>query len=312
MPIIQRTVLSPTGRIDQWLSDEFEVSRSAASRWCKQGRVLVDGKKIKASAKLVAGTSIEVDVPNPESSEIVFQEMEIDIVFEDEHVIVVDKPSGLVVHPGSGNPDGTLINGLVNRIESGVGEHLRPGIVHRIDKDTSGLLVLAKTQEAFDCLKFQFKNHSIERQYMAIVWGEVETQTVEASLGRNPNQRIKFTVLEDGKNATTHVTLVATGIPAQSGKGGQISLVECRLETGRTHQIRVHMQSIGNPLLGDPLYGRKGQLPAAWKPLHSQLQGQLLHAQTLGFLHPNGDWMRFTSGIPEQFYEVMSFARITV
>ena len=312
MPIIERTLSSSTGRIDQWLAGEFEVSRSAAGRWCKQGRVLVDGKRVKASAKLLSGMLVQVDIPKPVSSEILFQEMELNLVFEDQDLIVVDKPSGLVVHPGTGNLDGTLINGLVDRIEEGVGDHLRPGIVHRIDKDTSGLLVLAKTQRAFDGLKAQFKAHSIDRRYQAIVWGEIESQTIDAPLGRNPNQRIKFAIRDDGKNAVTHITSLATGIPAQSGKGGQISVIECRLETGRTHQIRVHLKHLGNPLLGDPLYGRKGQLTAAWKSLHGQLSGQLLHAKTLGFDHPNGTRMTFESPIPQQFQDVISFARIAM
>ena len=237
--------------------------------------------------------------------------MDLDIVFEDDDVLLVNKPTGLVVHPGIGNLDGTLINGLVNRIQPNVGEEFRPGIVHRIDKDTSGLLVLAKTPSAFICLKSQFRDHSIERRYLGLCWGELESQTIEEPLGRHPTHRVKFAVCLDGKSAVTHVDPLQKGIPAQSGKGGTVSLVECRLETGRTHQIRVHMQHIGNPLLGDPLYGRKGQLPSAWRPLISTLKGQMLHAQTLGFNHPNGQRMSFSSELPSQFNDIQTFARLS-
>ena len=300
------------GRLDQWLAAELGVSRSAVGKWCKEGRVTLDGKLLKASVKPKVGQVIVVDVPEADPIEVVSQNIVISIVYEDDDVIVVNKPAGMVVHPGAGNLSGTLINGLVHKIDDGVGEPMRPGIVHRIDKDTSGLLVIAKTLRAFDCLKFQFKAHSIERRYWALVWGEVAVQTIDKSLGRHPTKRVKFAVVEDGKRAVTHVQPLAHGIPAQSGKGGLVSLVECRLETGRTHQIRVHMESIGHPLLGDPFYGRKGDPTSAWKPIVKGLNGQLLHAKTLGFQHPNGESMRFDSEIPTAFQGVLDFARVQI
>ena len=253
-----------------------------------------------------------MDVPTPDPVEVTPQDMVIDIVYEDVDVIVVNKPAGMVVHPGAGNPSGTLINGLVHKIEGGVGEQMRPGIVHRIDKDTSGLLVIAKTLRAFESLKSQFQDHSIERRYWALVWGDVTAQTIDKSIGRHPTKRVKFAVIEDGKRAVTHVQSLGQGIPAQSGKGGLVSLVECRLETGRTHQIRVHMESIGHPLLGDSFYGRKGDPTSAWKPVVKELTGQLLHAKTLGFRHPDGEWMRFDSEIPTEFQRVLDFARVQI
>jgi len=307
----------PTGlvsseRLDQWLSTHLDESRSAVGKWCKEGRVLLNGKKCKASIKLKGGEVLEIDRPTLDPTTVLSEEIDVSIVFEDADLIVVNKPSGMVVHPGAGNPSGTLINGLVSKIEKGVGEALRPGIVHRIDKDTSGLLVVAKSQRAFECLKAQFKDHSIERRYWALAWGEVSAQTIDQPLGRHPTKRVKFAVVEEGKHAVTHVQPLAHGIPAQSGKGGLVSLVECRLETGRTHQIRVHMESIGHPLLGDPFYGRKGDPTSAWRPVVAGLTGQMLHAKTLGFQHPNGESMRFDSEIPIRLQEVLDFARVTV
>ncbi len=301
-----------SGRLDQWVSKQLSVSRSAVGKWCKEGRVTLNGKSLKASGKPKSGQCIVVDVPEADPISVIPQDLEIDIVYEDVDVVVVNKPAGMVVHPGAGNPSGTLINGLVDKIDEGVGEPMRPGIVHRIDKDTSGLLVIAKTHRAFDCLKAQFQDHSIERRYLALAWGEVTTQTIDKALGRHPTKRVKFAVVEDGKRAVTHVQPLAHGIPAQSGKGGLVSLVECRLETGRTHQIRVHMESIGHPLLGDPFYGRKGDPTSAWRPVLKGLTGQLLHAKTLGFQHPNGDWMQFDSEIPTEFQGVLDFARVQV
>ena len=234
----------------------------------------------------------------------------IDIVNEDTDVIAINKPRV----GGSSRcwqSIETLINGLVHKIEM-AWVKMRPGIVHRIDKDTSGLLVVAKTLRAFDCLKVQFQDHSIERRYWAIAWGEVTAQTIEKPLGRHPTKRVRFAVVEDGKHAVTHIQPLGQGIPAQSGKGGLVSLVECRLETGRTHQIRVHMESIGHPLLGDPFYGRKGDPTSAWKPVVKGLTGQLLHAKTLGFQHPNGELMRFDSQIPSEFQTVLDFARVQI
>ena len=293
------------------MAEYFSVSRSEAARWCKQGRVLVNGEIVKASLKCKANMIIVVDVPEAEPTYVIPEDIPIDLVYEDDDVIVVNKASGMVVHPGAGNPSGTLINGLVHKISEDVGEAMRPGIVHRIDKDTSGLLVVAKTSRAFDSLKQQFKAHNIERRYWALVWGDVSAQTSDKPLGRHPIKRIRFAVVENGKQAVTHIVPLASGIPVHSGKGGLVTLVECRLETGRTHQIRVHMESIGHPLLGDPFYGRKGDPTSAWKPVVADLNGQLLHAKTLGFQHPNGRIMRFDTEIPIRLQEVLDFARVT-
>ena len=224
---------------------------------------------------------------------------------------MVNKPAGMVVHPGAGNPSGTLISGLVDKIEGGVGEPIRPGIVRNVDKDTTGSSLLQRPC-GFDCLKSQFQDHSIERRYWALVWGEVPSQTIDKAIGRHPTKRVKFAVVENGRRAVTHIQPLAQGIPAQSGKGGLVSLVECRLETGRTHQIRVHMELIGHPLLGDPFYGRKSDSTSAWKPVVKGLNGQLLHAKTLGFQHPKGEWMRFDSEIPPGFQTVLDFASIQI
>lgn len=300
------------GRLDQWLSTQLCVSRSQIGKWCKEGRITIQAKPVKASLKLRVGQQLDVVIPESEPTTVIPQDISIPLVYEDDDVIVVNKPVGMVVHPGAGNPSGTLINGLVQKIDEGVGETLRPGIVHRIDKDTSGLLVIAKTQRAFDCLKSQFQDHGIERRYWALAWGEVSAQTIDKPLGRHSTKRVKFAVVEDGKHAVTQITPLAQGIPAQSGSGGLVTLVECRLETGRTHQIRVHMESIGHPLLGDPFYGRKGDPTSAWKPVVKGLAGQLLHAKTLGFQHPNGEWMRFDSEIPSGFQDVLDFARVNL
>ena len=312
MPQQRLTVPANAGRLDQWLSTSLGVSRSSVGKWCKEGRVTLGGKSLKASAKPKLGHTIVVDVPEPDPIEVIPQDMTIEIVYEDDDVIVVKKPAGMVVHPGAGNPSGTLINGLVHKIDDGVGEQMRPGIVHRIDKDTSGLLVIAKSVRAFDCLKSQFQAHSIERRYWAIAWGEVKAKTIDKPLGRHPTKRVRFAVVDDGKRAVTHIKPLAQGIPPQSGKGGLVSLVECRLETGRTHQIRVHMECTGNPLLGDPFYGRKGDPTSAWKPVVKRLTGQLLYAKTLGFQHPNGEWMLFDSEIPTDFQVILDFARIVL
>ncbi len=301
-----------SGRLDRWVSKQLSVSRSAVGKWCKEGRVTLQGKRLKASVKLKVGQQISVDMPVVDPVQVMPQEIEIDTVHEDADIVVVNKPAGMVVHPGAGNLSGTLINGLVEKVEEGVGETMRPGIVHRIDKDTSGLLVIAKTQRAFDALKAQFKMHTIERRYWALAWGEVTAQTIDKPVGRHPTKRVRFAIVENGKHAVTHVQPLAYGIPAQSGKGGLVSLVECRLETGRTHQIRVHMESIGHPLLGDAFYGRKGDPTSAWKPVAKGLKGQLLHAKTLGFQHPNGESMRFDSEIPTEFQGVLDFARVQV
>jgi len=299
------------GRMDVWISVQLGVSRASVQKWCKANRVLVDGRQVKASSKLTNGQRVVVSIPPPPSTTIIPQEMDLDIQYIDEQVIVVNKPAGMVVHPGKGNPDGTLANGIVHLIAEDTGEALRPGIVHRIDKGTSGLLVISRTERSLQFLADQFAAHSVERKYLALAWGELGNGQVEEPLGRHQTDRIKFMVREDGKRALTYYSSLAAGIPAKSGSGGLISLVQCQLETGRTHQIRVHMKHIGHPLVGDSLYGRSG-CTAVWKERLSSLNRQMLHAWTLGFEHPDGKRLRFSIDPPQDFLETAQFAGIDV
>lgn len=264
------------------------LSRERLKRAISAGQVSLDGRLVRDPAtKVKAGQAYQLDLPPPEPMENVAQAIALDIVFEDEHLLVVNKPAGLVVHPACGNPDGTLVNALLHHCAgqlSGIGGVARPGIVHRIDKDTSGLLVVAKTDPAHQGLAAQFKAHSIERVYTAVTAGLLKQGeiTIEGWLGRSEQDRKKMAVLPEGrgKHAVTHVERL-------HGFGLLASLVEARLETGRTHQVRVHLASIGHGLLGDPLYGRL----AARSPLKALLADltfsrQALHAGVLGFIHP--------------------------
>ena len=297
-------------RVDAWLSEQVEYSRTEVGRWCKQGLVQVDGVPCKASLKLKGGERITADIPIAPNTEIIPEAMDLDIMYMDDQLIVINKPAGLVVHPGKGNFRGTLLHGIVHLVEEDTGDRLRPGIVHRIDKDTSGILVVARTTLALQHLAKQFADHSMERTYWALVWGDVSEGKVNQPVGRDPHNRLRFSVQERGKWAVTHYRRIAEGIPERSREGGRVSLVECQLETGRTHQIRVHMKHIGHQLVGDPLYGRK-QSSVAWKPMLDRVHGQMLHAKTLGFIHPSGERMQFSVDPPPLFQEVMEFARVT-
>jgi len=257
------------------------------------------------AAKAVAGTAYEVAVPDPTPAHNIAQDIALDIVFEDEHLLVVDKPAGLVVHPAAGNFDGTLVNALLHHCAgrlSGIGGVARPGIVHRIDKDTSGLLVVAKTDPAHEGLSAQFARHSIDRRYKAIVVGIPTSGSVDAPLARSPHDRKKVAIIASGKRAVTHYTLIE---PLR-----EAALIECRLETGRTHQVRVHMASIGHQLLGDPVYGRA-------KPAHRELlkrldfHRQALHAARLGFIHPvTSCALAFESEMPHDMQVLFSALRV--
>jgi 23S rRNA pseudouridine1911/1915/1917 synthase len=255
------------------------------------------------SRKASAGMRFQVTIPAPTPAHNEAQDIALNVVFEDEHLIVIDKQAGLVVHPAAGNFDGTLVNALLHHCAgnlSGIGGVLRPGIVHRIDKDTSGLMVAAKTDRAHEGLAAQFKEHSIDRRYKAIVSGRLLNPkgTIDAPLGRSPANRKKMAIVADGKRAVTHYGLV------RQLKDG--ALVECRLETGRTHQVRVHMASIGHPLLGDPAYGRA-------KPAHRAVletlgfRRQALHAAHLGFIHPvKSHALAFESEMPADMQELFN------
>lgn len=298
-------------RLDKALSTASGLSRERIKTLLGEGRVLLGGKPaVQASAKPGPGTAFEIRIPAAIPAQAQAQDIPLSIVFEDEHLIVIDKPAGLVVHPAAGNLDGTLVNALLHHCAinnggqlSGIGGVVRPGIVHRIDKDTSGLLVVAKSDAAHEGLARQFADHSIERAYFALVAGlpVPPAGTVHGAIGRSDHDRKKMAVLHDlnkrGKHAVTHYRLVESLGPA--------SLVECRLETGRTHQVRVHMASIGHPLLGDPVYGRTpAPLRAALAQLH--FARQALHAAVLGFIHPvTGASLRFESKLPADMAELL-------
>lgn len=285
-------------RLDKALAQVSGLSRERIKALMGEGRIVLDGVVAsQASIKPVAGTRFAITVPAAAPAEAVAQDIPLTIVFEDAHLIVVDKPAGLVVHPAAGNLDGTLVNALLHHCQgqlSGIGGVARPGIVHRIDKDTSGLLVVAKTDAAHEGLAKQFADHSIHRAYRAIVSGTPRPPagTVRGAIARSSTNRKKMALVEDGrgKHAVTHFRTLEEFTGA--------ALVECRLETGRTHQVRVHMASIGHPLLGDPVYGRN---PQRLRPILSQLHfaRQALHAAELGFTHPvTGAAHSFAAALP--------------
>ena len=258
------------------------------------------------SAKAPAGRAFEIDVPDATPATALAQDIALEIVFEDDHLLIVDKPAGLVVHPAAGNLDGTLVNALLHHCAgrlSGIGGVARPGIVHRIDKDTSGLLVVAKTDPAHEGLSAQFARHTIDRRYDAIVAGRPNSNgTVDAPLARSPHDRKKVAIQPRGRRAVTHYRLVEV---LRHG-----ALVECKLETGRTHQVRVHMASIGHPLLGDPVYGRN-------RPEHRdvlrllEFKRQALHAAHLGFVHPiTSSTMAFESKMPQDMTALFDALRV--
>lgn len=292
-------VLAAGGRVDKALADASGLSRARIQALMADGRVTVDGALAGQSATAQPGMRFAIDLPPPVDPEAAPQDIPLVVVYEDEHLIVVDKPAGMVVHPAAGNPEGTLVNALLHHCRgnlSGIGGVARPGIVHRIDKDTSGLLVVAKSDAAHEGLARQFADHSLERVYLAVVNGHPQPPqgTVDARVGRSDANRKKMTVLPNnssrGKHAVTHYITVE--------RLAGCALLECRLETGRTHQVRVHLSSIGHPLVGDPVYGRTS---SSMRPILQQLgfRRQALHAAVLGFSHPvTSDRLRFTSDLP--------------
>lgn len=281
-------------RLDKYISDNSEISRNYASRLAEEGAVTVNGDKAGKKTKLKAGDVIEIEIPEAEELEAKPQNIPIDIVYEDDSVIVVNKPQGMVVHPAPGNPDGTLVNGLLYHCRlSSINGVIRPGIVHRIDKDTSGLLIVAKTNEAHESLAAQLKERKAMRKYYCIVNGNIkeDSGTINKPIGRHPIDRKKMAVIEGGREAVTHFNVLE--------RFGQYTLVECVLETGRTHQIRVHMASIGHSIVGDPVYGAKKE--------RFKTNGQLLHAKTIGFEHPvTGKIMEFNSELPPYFNAILN------
>jgi len=300
-------------RLDAWLAAVLpDLSRSRIQALLDQGQVLRDGQKVsQASRKVRAGESYRLAVPPPTAAIPAAQAIDVGVLFEDEHLIVVAKPAGLVVHPGPGHDDGTLVNALLARCGgslSGIGGVARPGIVHRLDKDVSGVMVVAKHDRAHTLLSGQFTVHSIHRIYEAIVRGlpAKAEGTVDRPLGRDPFDRKRMAIVRSGgKRAVTHWRRLAAA-------GTRAARVECRLETGRTHQIRVHLASLGHPILGDRLYGprRTGDLPEAARPLVERLDRILLHARKLGFEHPiTGQRLEFDLPPPPLFEEVLGAFR---
>ncbi|MBT8976133.1 RluA family pseudouridine synthase [Lactobacillus delbrueckii subsp. bulgaricus] len=285
-------------RLDKYLAGEMtDLSRSRIKELVQAGEILVNGKKSKVSYKVQKDDLIQVIVLPLEPLKLEAENIPLDIVYEDKDVIVVNKPQGMVVHPAAGHPSHTLVNALLyhTRDLADSPEGFRPGIVHRIDKDTSGLLMVAKNAAARESLEKQLAAKSNKRQYLAIVHGNFaeEEGTIDAPIGRNPKYRKQMAVVEKGKSAVTHFKVL------EQYQG--YSLVECQLETGRTHQIRVHMAYIGHPLAGDPLYGPRKTLPG---------HGQFLHAKTLGFEQPStGEWLEFSVQPPEIFQQTVADLR---
>lgn len=286
-------ITDQTGRIDKVLTTlEPEITRSQLKNLINDGHVTVNGQAVKPKYKVQAGDKISLVKPEPQSLELTPENIPLDIVYEDDDVIVVNKPQGMVVHPAPGHPDHTLVNALLYHSPlSTINGTFRPGIVHRIDKDTSGLLMVAKNDLAHQSLAEQLRNKTNKREYLALVYGQIKEDegTIDAPLGRNPQDRKKQAVVKGGRHAVTHFKVIK--------RYDNFTLVKCILETGRTHQIRVHMKYIGHPLVGDPLYGPRKVIGK---------NGQFLHAALLGFKHPRtGKEMFFEAPLPENFQKML-------
>ena len=284
-------------RLDSYVTDKLsKVSRTTAQRLIEEEKILVNGKKQKASYKPEEGDVISIEIPEAKDVELKAQDIPVPVVYEDNDIIVVNKPKGMVVHPAVGHSTGTLVNAIMYHCQgnlSGINGEIRPGIVHRIDKDTTGSLIICKNDEAHRNIAEQIKEHSVTRRYVGVVAGTFseESGTVEGAIGRHPNDRKRMTINEkNGKPAVTHYRVL------QTLKGA--SFMEFELETGRTHQIRVHMASISHPLLGDTVYGNSKN--------PYKLQGQALHARTIGFIHPTtGEYIEVSAPIPEYMTELV-------
>ena len=296
-------------RIDSFVAAEVEMTRSAAAKLAENGRISVNGTPVNKNYKLRSGDVIIIDYPPVESSEAIPEDIALDIVYEDNDIIVINKPSGMVVHPAAGNPNGTLVNALLHHCGdslSGIGGVVRPGIVHRIDKDTSGLLVVAKNDDAHLSLSEQLKDHDVSRVYFAIVCGNPKNDagTIDAPIGRSPVDRKKMAIIRDplknSKNAVTHYEVL------ERFRG--FAFVRCELETGRTHQIRVHMSSIGHPLLGDEVYGGSGS--KFCQTNKALISGQCLHAGELRLTHPKtNEYMTFFAPMPDTMEKLLDKLR---
>ena len=290
------TTESAGARLDAFLAARLpDLTRSAAARLIEGGLVTVDGKPAGKSARLTGGETVSVTLPEAEEPEARPQDIPLEVVYEDADVIVVNKPVGMVVHPAPGHPDGTLVNALLyhcGQSLSGINGQLRPGIVHRIDRDTSGLIIAAKNDAAHACLAAQLSGHTLARTYECLAVGNFkeDSGTVDAPIGRHRTDRKKMAVVPDGRRAVTHWEVIA--------RYQGVTHLRCRLETGRTHQIRVHLAYIGHPILGDTVYGAKKPVPG--------LTGQCLHATGLQFLHPStGEKITLTCPLPEEFIKML-------
>ena len=286
-------------RIDKWLSENIDdLSRSSVQKLLKEGNILINSKAVNKNYKLRDSDIIDINIPDPVELDVAPQNIPIDIVYEDDDLLIVNKPKGMVVHPAAGNPDGTLVNALLYHCKgrlSSINGVIRPGIVHRIDKNTSGLLIVAKTNKAHTHLAEQIKEHTFTREYLGIVCGHMSDKenTINAPIGRHKLNRKKMAVTDiNSKNAVTHYKVLETF--------EKYSLLKFILETGRTHQIRVHMSYIGHPVLGDDVYG---------KPFKG-IDGQCLHAKKIGFVHPSTEkYMEFDSKLPEYFEKILKKVR---
>jgi len=289
-------------RIDVYISSyKEELSRSQVQKLIESGLVTVNGKATKNNYKLRKGDILEIEIPDPEPLEIEPENIPLDIIYEDKDVVIVNKPQDMVVHPAPGHYSGTLVNALMFHCKddlSGINGTMRPGIVHRIDKDTSGILMIAKSDAAHKSLAQQLAVHSITRKYYAVVCGNIkeDSGTVDKPIARHPKDRKKMAIAEGGRHAVTHYKVLE--------RFGKYTLVEAQLETGRTHQIRVHMASLGHPLLGDTVYGFEKQ--------PYKLLGQALHAKVLGFIHPTTEeYVEFESDLPEYFEKLLIKLRMS-
>mgnify|MGYP002440844900 CR=1 FL=1 len=273
------------------------ITRVATQKLLEEGKILVNDKKVKVSYKVKLNDIVSVEIPEVKETELIPENIDIDVLYEDEYIIVVNKAKGMVVHPANGNNEGTLVNGLLYEMDLNdtINDVKRPGIVHRIDKDTSGLLMIAKNDLALKSLSSQLKEHSCNRIYVALVYGEIAENKgrIEAPIGRDPQDRKKMAIVAGGKEAVTNFKVL------ERFKG--FTLIECKLETGRTHQIRVHMKYIGHPLVGDKVYGPKRIIGDT---------GQFLHAKTIGFKHPRtGKYMEFSHELPSYFIDKLTELR---
>lgn len=287
-------------RLDVYLADQFvDMSRSYIQKIIKDKKVTVNGKIEKAKYLVKEEDKIVIEIPKPKVLEVVPQDIPIEIVYEDDDIIIVNKPQGMVVHPAPGNYEGTLVNAILYHCKgnlSSINGVIRPGIVHRIDKDTSGILMIAKNNNAHNCLAEQLKDHSITREYEFICHGvfKEDNVTVDRPIGRNPKDRLKMAIVPNGKRAVTHFEVIE--------RFNGYTHVRARIETGRTHQIRVHAMSINHPLVGDPVYGPKNS--------KIKLNGQALHAKKLGFIHPTTkEYIEFDSELPDYFQKLLEKLR---